>query len=290
MDMQAQSRKAEILRRLHSGPRILLLPNAWDVASARVLEELGYPAIATTSAGVAFALGYPDGQRISRHEMLEVVSRIARAVRVPVTADMEAGYGTTPADMAETAREIVGAGAVGLNLEDVTGHAETSQVATELQKEKIRTIREVSASLGVSLVINARTDVYLMPIGPEATRFERTVERLRAYRAAGADCLFAPGISDRGLIEKLVKAVAAPLNILVTPTCPSIPELQKMGVARASVGSGLMRTTLGLVRRIGKELLERGTSTALFEGAIPFAEVNELIERAASRAAETAHS
>jgi 2-methylisocitrate lyase-like PEP mutase family enzyme len=290
MDMQAQSRKAEILRRLHSGPRILLLPNAWDVASARVLEELGYPAIATTSAGVAFALGYPDGQRISRHEMLEVVSRIARAVRVPVTADMEAGYGTTPADMAETAREIVGAGAVGLNLEDVTGHAETSQVATELQKEKIRTIREVSASLGVSLVINARTDIYLMPIGPEATRFERTVERLRAYRAAGADCLFAPGISDRGLIEKLVKAVAAPLNILVTPTCPSIPELQKMGVARASVGSGLMRTTLGLVRRIGKELLERGTSTALFEGAIPFAEVNELIERAASRAAETAHS
>ncbi len=229
MNIAAQGRKAEELRKLHSGPRLLVLPNAWDAASARVLEELGYPAIATTSAGVAFALGYPDGQRVSRDEMLEVVARIARAVRVPVTADMEAGYGTTPADMAETAKAIVAAGAVGLNLEDVTGDTESSQVDTALQAEKIRTIREVSASLGVSLVINARTDIYLMPIGPEAMRFERTVERLRAYRAAGADCLFAPGVSDRELIEKLVKAVAAPLNILITPGCPSISELQKLG-------------------------------------------------------------
>jgi 2-methylisocitrate lyase-like PEP mutase family enzyme len=290
MDIAAQARKTDLLRKLHSGPRMLVLPNAWDVASARVLEELGYPAIATTSAGVAFALGYPDGQRVSRDEMLEVVARIARAVRVPVTADMEAGYGTTLADMAETAKAIVAAGAVGLNLEDVTGETESSQVNTELQAEKIRTIREVSASGGVSLVINARTDIYLMPIGPEAMRFERTVERLRAYRAAGADCLFAPGIVDRRLIEKLVKAVAAPLNILVTPGCPSIPELEKIGVARASIGSGVMRSTLGLVRRIGKELLERGTYSAVFEGSIPFAEVNELMARAVSSSAEKAHS
>jgi 2-methylisocitrate lyase-like PEP mutase family enzyme len=279
MDMTAQGWKAEELRKLHGGPRVLVLPNAWDVASARVLEELGYPAIATTSAGVAFALGYPDGQRVSRDEMLEVVERIARAVRVPVTADMEAGYGTTLADMAETAKAIVAAGAVGLNLEDVIGETETSQVNTELQAEKIRTIREVSASRGVSLVINARTDIYLMPIGPEAMRFERTVERLRAYRAAGADCVFAPGVKERELIEKLVKAVAAPLNILVTPGCPSIPELQKMGVARASIGSGVMRSTLGLVRRIGKELQSAGTYSALFDGAIPFAEINGLIAR-----------
>jgi len=279
MDMTAQARKAEELRKLHGGPRVLVLPNAWDVASARVLEELGYPAIATTSAGVAFALGYPDGQRVSRDEMLEVVERIARAVRVPVTADMEAGYGTTLADMAETAKAIVAAGAVGLNLEDVIGETESSQVNTELQAEKIRTIRQVSASRGVSLVINARTDIYLMPIGPEAMRFERTVERLRAYRAAGADCVFAPGVKERELIEKLVKAVAAPLNILVTPGCPSIPELQKMGVARASIGSGVMRSTLGLVRRIGKELQTAGTYSALFDGAIPFAEINGLIAR-----------
>jgi len=279
MDVTAQGRKAEELRKLHGGPRVLVLPNAWDVASARVLEELGYPAIATTSAGVAFALGYPDGQRVSRDEMLEVVERIARAVRVPVTADMEAGYGTTLADMAETAKAIVAAGAVGLNLEDVIGETESSQVNTELQAEKIRTIRQVSASRGVSLVINARTDIYLMPIGPEAMRLERTVERLRAYRAAGADCVFAPGVKERELIEKLVKAVGAPLNILVTPGCPSIPELQKMGVARASIGSGVMRSTLGLVRRIGKELQTAGTYSALFDGAIPFAEINGLIAR-----------
>jgi len=279
MDMTAQGRKAEELRKLHGGRRVLVLPNAWDVASARVLEELGFPAIATTSAGVAFALGYPDGQRVSRDEMLEVVERIARAVRVPVTADMEAGYGTTLADMAETAKAVVAAGAVGLNLEDVTGETESSQVNTELQAEKIRTIRQVSASQGVSLVINARTDIYLMPIGPEAMRFERTVERLRAYRAAGADCVFAPGVKERDLIEKLVKAVAAPLNILVMPGCPSIPELQKIGVARASIGSGVMRSTLGLARRIGRELQAAGTYSALFEGAIPFAEINRLIAR-----------
>src|SRR6266853_5748591 len=137
MNTAAQGRKADELRKLHGGPRTLVLPNAWEVASARVLEELGFPAIATTSAGVAFALGYPDGQRVSRDEMLDVVSRVARAVRVPVTADMEAGYGTTPEDMAETAKALVAAGAVGLNLEDVTGDTESSQVELALQTEKI---------------------------------------------------------------------------------------------------------------------------------------------------------
>jgi 2-methylisocitrate lyase-like PEP mutase family enzyme len=288
MDTQGQSRKAETLRKLHGGPRVLVLPNAWDVASARVLEELGYPSIATTSAGVAFALGYPDGQRISRDEMLEVVARIARAVRVPVTADMESGYGTTPAEMTETAKAIVNAGAVGLNFEDVTGDTESSQVDINLQVQKIRAIREASAALGVSLVINARTDVYLMPIGPEATRFERTVERLRAYRAAGADCVFVPGLTDGGLIEKLAKAVAAPLNILATRGCPPIPELEKMGVRRVSIGSGVMRSTLGLVRRIGKELLEKGTYSSVFDGTIPYAEVSALIEQSAPVTKRTA--
>jgi 2-methylisocitrate lyase-like PEP mutase family enzyme len=282
MDIRTQVQKAEELRKLHHGPRTLVLPNVWDVASARVVEELGYPAVATSSAGVAFALGYPDGQRVSRDAMLEVVARIARSVRVPVTADMEAGYGTTVEDMAETAKALVAAGAVGLNLEDVTGDTESSQVETELQVRKIRMIREVSTKLGVPLVINARTDIYLMPIGPEATRFERTAERLRAYRDARADCLFAPGLSDRGTIEKLVKAVAAPLNILASAGCPALTELEKIGVARVSVGSGMMRATLGLVRRIGKELMEAGTYSALFEGAVPFAEVNRLLGRRTS--------
>lgn len=282
MDISRQAQKAERLRQLHHGPNILVLPNAWDVVSARILEELGFPSIATSSAAVAFSLGYPDGQRISRHEMLGMVAKIAGAVRVPVTADMEAGYGATLDDMAETAKAIVAAGAVGLNLEDVTGSDESSHVDTALQVEKIRAIRKVSASLGVSLVVNARTDIYLMPIGPAETRFERTVERLRAYREAGADCLFAPGVQDAATIAKLVKALDAPLNILVTVGTPGLKELEKIGVARASTGSGTMRAAMGLVRRIGKELLETGTYASLQDGAVPFQELNAMLDRRAS--------
>src|SRR6202047_1072143 len=132
MNMQAQAHKAELLRKLHAGPRILVFPNAWDVASARIVEELGFPAIATTSAGIAATLGYPDGQRISRDEMLGVVARIAKAVHLPVTADVEAGYGMTVEDLTETVKAVVAAGAVGINLEDVTGSDESSQVGLGL--------------------------------------------------------------------------------------------------------------------------------------------------------------
>jgi len=279
MDLRVQADKANQLRKLHYGSRILVLPNAWDVASARVLEQLGYPAIATTSAGIAFSLGYRDGEHISRNEMLEVVARMARAVHVPVTADMEAGYGITPEDLADTARAVVEAGAVGLNLEDVTGENPRSPVDTALQVAKIRKVCETSASLGVPLVVNARTDVYLLPSGEPATRFERTVERLCAYRAAGADCLFAPGVYERHTIEELVRALAAPLNVLLGPGTPPLRDLEKMGVARASLGSAVMRATLGLVERIGKQLLEQSeTYASILDGAIPYAEMNQLLQ------------
>lgn len=283
MEIRQQAEKADRLRRLHHGPRILVLPNAWDVASARVIEEAGFPAIATTSSGVAASLGYPDGQHISRKEMLEVVARIAQAVRVPVTADMEAGYGTTLDDMAESARAVMASCAVGLNLEDSVGEEDTSLAPLAQQVEKIRRIREVSNSLGVPLVINARTDVYLNSVGDAAARFERTVERLRAYRDAGADCLFAPGVRDAETIAALVRAIEAPLNVLVQPGSPTIPELERMGVARASLGSAVSRAALGLVQRIAKELLERGTYSYLFEGSVPYAEVNRLFRTAAAR-------
>jgi 2-methylisocitrate lyase-like PEP mutase family enzyme len=279
MNFRVQAEKAAQFRKMHAGPRILALPNAWDAASARILEDAGYPAVATSSAGIAFSLGYPDGQRISRDQMLEVVERIAHAVGVPVTADMEAGYGTTAKDMAETARAVIATGAIGMNLEDVTGDQESSQVEVSLQQEKIRTIREVSSSLGVPLVLNARTDIYLMPIGEARTRFERTVERLRAYRQAGADCIFAPGVSSRETITELVKAIASPLNILISPDCPALAELEKIGVARASAGSAVMRAALGSVRRIAKEWMETGTYHSLFDHAVPFADVNRMMAR-----------
>lgn len=279
MDIRQQAAKAEQFRKLHHGPHMLVLANVWDVVSARIMEECGHPAIATSSAAVAFSLGYPDGQRVSRDEMLEVVGRIARAVRVPVTADLEAGYGTTVEDMVETVKAAIEAGAIGMNLEDVTGDDESSLVDAALQVEKIRAIRETAKSLGIPFVLNARTDIYLLPVGPEATRFERTVERLRAYRDAGADCLFAPGVHDRETISKLVKAVAAPLNILAMPQCPSLTELETMGVARVSAGSMVMRAALRVVERIGKEMLESRSCVTLFDRAIPYADLNGMMAR-----------
>jgi len=279
MDKTSQAQKAALLKKLHHGPKILVLANAWDAISARIVEEIGFPAVATTSAGVAATLGYPDGQRVSRDEMLGVVARIARAVQIPVTADMEAGYGTTPEEMAETARQLIAAGAVGLNLEDMTGDDENSQVDLPLQVEKIRAIQEASSAAGVPLVINARTDIYLMPIGPAETRFERTVERLRAYAKGGADCVFAPAVKDAETIEKLVKAVEAPVNILLMPGVPNLNELEKLGVARASIGSGLMRATLGAIRNIATAMFERRDDWELFAEAVPYAEVNRLLGR-----------
>jgi len=279
METAQQARKAEQLRKLHKGPRILILANAWDVISARIVEDAGFPTVATTSAGVAAVLGYPDGQRVPQREVLEFVARIARAVSVPVTADMESGYGTSPADMAEMARALVDAGAVGLNLEDVTGDDEGSHVEIGLQTEKIAAVREASAAAGVPLVINARTDVYLMPIGPEETRFERTVERLRAYRKAGADCVFAPGIRDKETIGKLVRAVDGPLNILLQPGGPSVADLEKLGVARASIGSGTMRAALGTARKFAKALSEYRDHAEFMKDAVPYDEVNRLLGR-----------
>src|SRR5204862_2653900 len=200
MDVRIQAEKAERFRKMHGGPRILALPNAWDVASARSLEEARYPGIATSSAGMGVSLGHAEGQRVSRDQMLEVVGQISQAVRVPVTADMEAGYGTTVKDMEETAKAVIAAGAIGMNLEDVTADDESSHVDLAMQVEKIRAIRDTAASLGLPRVVNARTDTYLKPIGEAATRFERTVERLRAYRQSGPDCVLVQGMGDGGTI------------------------------------------------------------------------------------------
>jgi 2-methylisocitrate lyase-like PEP mutase family enzyme len=279
MNVQQQAGKAEQLRKLHHGPRILILPNAWDAISALIVEDAGFPAVATTSAGVANALGYPDGQRVPRNEMLDAVARIARVVKVPVTADLEAGYAETPREIADFARATVATGVVGLNFEDVTGDHESSFVPLDLQVEKIAALREASNSAGVPLVINARTDIYLLPVGPEETRFERTVERLRAYRKAGADCVFAPGIRDAETIGKLVKALDAPLNILLQPGGVTLRELEQLGVARASAGSGPHRSALTRLREVAVALRDYADHTPIFEHNISWSETNRLLGR-----------
>src|SRR5437763_709264 len=192
-DIAQQRARAEAFRNMHRG-RLLLLPNVWDVATARIFEDSGFGAIATTSAGIAFALGYPDGERISRQEMLAAVGRIAAAVQVPVTADVEAGYGNRPEDAAVTARAVIEAGAVGMNLEDATGQPQNPLLDLSLQIEKIKAVLEEARRTGVPIVLNARTDVYLLQVGAPERRYELALKRLAAFRDAGADCLFVPGV------------------------------------------------------------------------------------------------
>jgi 2-methylisocitrate lyase-like PEP mutase family enzyme len=274
-DLTKQKEKANALRTLHRG-RILLLPNVWDVASARIVEEGGFAAIATTSAGVAFSLGYPDGQRITREEMLAPITRIRKAVKIPVTADVEAGYGNRPEDAARTAREVIEAGAVGMNLEDATDDPAHPLVELSLQLEKIRAVREAALKSGVLLVLNARTDVYLAEVGASETRYDNALKRLLAFRDAGADCVFIPGLKDPETIGRMVRDLKCPVNILAGPGSPSVPQLEKLGVARVSLGSGPMRATLGLMKRIAEELMTSGTYSAM-EGAPSHAEINRMM-------------
>jgi 2-methylisocitrate lyase-like PEP mutase family enzyme len=273
-----QQEKAELLLRLHQRGSSLLLPNAWDVASARLFEAAGFPAIGTTSAGIAFAQGYTDGQQISRDEMLSIVTCIAAAVGVPVTADIEAGYGQSAEEVAKTIRGVIAAGAVGVNLEDNTGMFKPLYTPEE-QAERIAAAREAARNADLALVINARIDTYLFQIGSEETRLEDTLQRARAYLQAGADSIFVPGVTDPSLIQVLVREIPGPLNIMIGPGAPPAPELFKLGVARVSIGGAAMLATMGLVRDIARELREQGTYEQMAQHAYEFTEAWKLFQK-----------
>lgn len=275
----AQPERAKRFLELHRGPAILVLPNAWDSASARLFEEEGFSAIATTSAGVAHALGFPDGERVPFPEMVAAVERIVRAVRVPVTADIESGFGQTAKAVGENVRLTLEAGAVGVNLEDGTGDKASPLAPISLHSDRVRAARDAGTTAGIGLVVNARTDVYLDAVGEPAARFDEAVRRANAYRKAGADCLFVPGVADAETIERLVAAIDGPLNVLATAASPPLPELQRLGVARVSLGSAPMRASLGLLRRIARELHGTGTYGTLTEGALTYPEANRLFTR-----------
>lgn len=272
--------KAQALRRLHSQSLPLVLPNAWDATSAVIFEQAGFRALGTTSAGIAATLGFPDGELVSREEMLAVVERIVRVVSLPVSVDIEGGYGVTLTEVSETARAVIQIGAVGVNIEDGTGKPEQPLTDLTFQIEKIQAMREVAATENVPLVINARTDVFWLRLGEPEKRLEMAVQRVNAYRKAGADCLFLPGVNDVKIITQLVSSIDGPINLLAGAGSPSISELARLGVARVSVGSGPMRATAALTRRIARELLEQGTYTTWTENTIPYAELNSLLEEA----------
>ena len=272
MDKSRLRERAERLRSLHRGP-ILVLPNAWDVASARIVEQAGFPAVASSSAGVAAALGYPDGQLVSRAEMLEMVGRMARALDVPLTADLEAGYG----DAGATVAAALEAGAVGMNLEDLAAGG-PGLVPVEAQLAAIGAARAAGDTLGVHFVINARTDVYLGAVGEPAGRFDHAVQRGRAYLKAGADCVFVPGVRDEETIGRLAKAIEGPINILVGPGSPPVARLAALGVARVSAGSGPQRAAHTAARRAAEELRDHGTYK-FADGIMTWAEVNALFPK-----------
>ena len=269
-------KKAEALRALHKPGQPLVLANVWDCATARIVEKSGAPAIATTSAGVAFACGYPDGQRISLALMLEAVARICKSVSVPVSADLEAGYGDSRESLERTVTGMLEAGAVGLNLEDHSGAPTDPLVELELQLEKIRAVQEAGERAGVPIVLNARTDSYLRGIGTKEEMFDETLRRGEAYRDAGADCVFVPGIRDPEVIGQIVKHLACPVNVLAMAGSPPIAELARLGVARVSLGSGPMRATLTLMGRLAEELGIAGTYSPL-DSIVSHASINELM-------------
>ena len=263
MNAAEQAQQAERFRSMHRGPSLLLLPNAWDALSARIFAAAGFAAIATTSGGVSWAIGYADGEAAPWDEVVAATRRIVRSVGVPVTADIEAGFGDTPDAVAKSVREIIAAGAVGVNLEDGTPHGPAPIRAAADAADRIRAARDAAHAAGVPIVVNARTDLYLRNIGDPATRFEESVERGRAYLAAGADCFYPITLRDRETIGRLVKALAAPINVNVRAGSPSVAELEALGVARASTASQIVLVAAATTRRVAEALKSTGSFDAL---------------------------
>jgi 2-methylisocitrate lyase-like PEP mutase family enzyme len=259
----------------------LVLPNAWDAASARVIEAAGAPAIATTSAGISWSFGRKDGQKLKREEMLQAIGNVVESVKVPVSADIESGYGNgTGKDVADTVQALISMGVAGINIEDSPGHDGQVLLAPGEQAERIRIARQTATSMGGDLLINARTDLYLFQVGDVKARFSAALERARLYRQAGADCVFVPGVIDMSTIAELVKAIEGPLNIMAMAGAPSARQLGEIGVARVSVGPWIAQAALATVQRAACELVEQGTYASL-ETSLPFAELNGMFAQRA---------
>ncbi|MBK8159245.1 MAG: isocitrate lyase/phosphoenolpyruvate mutase family protein [Rhodospirillaceae bacterium] len=270
--MPSRPAAAAIFHQLHRGPEILKLANAWDAGSARVIEAQGAKAIATTSAGFAWSLGYPDGDALPLDELVHGVTRIARAIDVPLTVDMESGFGRDAAAVGESVAKIIGAGAVGLNIEDGAN-------PPELLAAKIAAIRKVAAREGIDIFINARIDVYLFKLAPEPERVAESLRRARIYQDAGASGIFVPAIVAPEEIRAVAAALERPLNVLAWPGLPSAAELAKLGVKRLSAGSGIAKAVWGRTAALAKSFQQDGVYEALAEGAMDSATANGLYKK-----------
>ncbi|HEX2970040.1 MAG TPA: isocitrate lyase/phosphoenolpyruvate mutase family protein [Bacteroidales bacterium] len=268
-----QKEKAERFLKYHYDNEILVLLNTWDVASSKIVEASGFKAIATTSMGIAASLGYPDSQVITLTEMIERITMIVNAIQVPVTVDIEAGYGSNQNEIIQSVSRIIETGISGINIEDSIDLNPVLIDETEFC-ERITAIREISASLGFHLVINARTDSFYTSSGTSLEKLSESIKRGNKYREAGADCIFVQPVWDKETISTLVREINAPINILSNPAngaglTPSVRELQDLGVARLSLGSGLMKATLSLIKKVADELSEYGTYNTLTDTLTP---------------------
>lgn len=258
----------------------LILPNAWDAATARVLEAAGFAAIATASASIAFARGFADGERIGRERMLAEIALIASRVSVPVSADIEAGYGSTIADVELTVAGVIAAGAVGINLEDSRPDDATEPLfAVEDAAGRVAAARATAEREGVPLTINARTDPFLLGLGDsDADRLAIAVERGNAYLAAGADVIFVPGLVDPEMVRRVAAGINGPISLLAGPGSPPAGDLFAAGAHRISVGPHLMLSTLGHLRRVVMGVRDNGRFDTFSTDHFPFAEANTLFE------------
>jgi 2-methylisocitrate lyase-like PEP mutase family enzyme len=258
MDAAQQARQAERFRSMHQAPPLLLLPNAWDALSARIFETAGFAAIATTSGGVSWAIGYADGEAAPWDEVVAATRRIVRAVTVPVTADIEAGFGDTPEAVGRSVDDIIAAGAVGINLEDGTPQAAALIRTIADAAARIRAARAAAQAAGVPIVINARTDLWLRNLGDPTRRFDDAVERGRAYLAAGADCFYPIGLRELETIRRLARTLAAPINVNIRAGSPSVAELEALGVARASTASQIALVAATVIREAAVDIKATG--------------------------------
>jgi 2-methylisocitrate lyase-like PEP mutase family enzyme len=279
VNIEAQIRKAQAFRKMHDRSKILVLPNAWDAVTARLFARLGFAAVATTSGGVAWSLGYPDGEHAPLAEVVAASGRIAHAVDLPVSVDMEAGYGATPEAVADTVRAIIETGAVGINLEDGL-HARGTLRELGAATDRIHAAHDAAAAAGVPMVINARTDTYLLKYGAsDDERFDETVRRGKAYLAAGADCIYPIGLGDAATLRALVQALDAPINVAARPGIPNVAELARLGVTRVSTATRFATIALSAVERAAKELLTSGRPECL-ESALTHPDLQRLFDGA----------
>lgn len=267
-----QSDEAAKFHALHHRPKLLILPNAWDAVSARIIEDAGAEAIATSSAAVAWAHGHADGHDLPIARLVQTVSDIVRVVRVPVSADAEGGYDDDPAKVGENIAALIGAGAVGINIEDGVG-------AVDLFCRKIEAARKAATQAGVDLYINARTDVYLKKLVPPEQAVEEAIRRARLAREAGASGLFAPLAVTAADIKAIAGAIQMPLNVIAWTGMPSAAELAALGAQRLSAGTAVAAVALAATRAAAAAFLQDGDSTALKAAGGPAVNYNALVKR-----------